>query len=104
MKAYLAANDSSLYLGPFFKYANGTPLTRDKLTREIRILLKMGGLNSSKFARHSFRIGAATTAAAAQPLQWLIMVLGLGSSDCFERYIRTPVPILAQVSQKLCSK
>ena len=104
MKAHLAVKEPSLDLGPLFKYTNGSPLTRDKLTREIRTLLPMGGLNSSEFAGHSFRIGAATTAAAAHLPPWLIKVLGRWSSDCFEKYIRTPVPLLAQVSQKLCSK
>jgi hypothetical protein len=104
MMAYLAVNNSSLEPGPFFRYTNGSPLTRDKLTSEIRTLLSMGGLNSSEYAGHSFRIGAATSAASANLPPWLIKVLGRWSSDCFERYIKTPIPILAQVSQKLCSK
>lgn len=57
-----------------------------------------GELNSGEFAGHSFRIGAATTAASAP---WLIKVLGRWPSDCFERYIKTPPSVLAQVLQTL---
>ena len=101
MLAYLAVIQSNLEPGPIFRYEAGTFLTREKLTRETRLLISMGGLNSSEYAGHSFRIGAATSAAAANLPPWLIKVLGGWSSECFERYIKTPVSILAQVSQRL---
>jgi hypothetical protein len=104
MLAYLAEKDPNPKRGPIFTYQNGSFLTREKLTSETRLLLSMGGLNSTEYAGHSFRIGAATSAAAANLPPWLIKVLGRWSSDCFERYIKTPVSILAQVSQRLIFK
>ena len=101
MLAYLATKDLNLEPGPIFTYQSGSYLTREKLTSETRLLLSKGGLNSSEYAGHSFRIGAATTAAAANIPPWLIKVLGRWSSDCFERYIKTPTSLLAQVSQRL---
>ena len=76
---------------------SGSFLTRGRFASETRLLLSKGGLDSSEFAGHSFRIGAATTAASANLPPWLIKVLGRWSSGCFERYIKTPPSVLAQV-------
>ena len=103
MVVYLNSRPLSSDSGPLFTYVSGGLLTREKLTRETRLLISKGGLNSREFAGHSFRIGAATTAASANLPPWLIKVLGRWSSDCFERYIKTPPSVLAQVLQKLVS-
>ena len=82
---------------PLFSFSKpGKWLTRGNLTKELRSILQQCGLPSHKFYSHSFRIGAATTAAKAGIPPWLIKVLGRWSSDCYELYIRTPQsPILA---------
>ena len=103
MVAYFDSRASSFGSGPLFIYVSGAFLTREKLTRETRLLISKGGLDSSEFAGHSFRIGAATTAASANLPSWLIKVLGRWSSDCFERYIKTTPSVLAQVLQQLVS-
>ena len=97
MVAYLNSRPSSVDSGPLFIYESGAFLTREKLTRETRLLISKGGLDSSNFAGHSFRIGAATTVASANLPPWVIKVLGRWSSDCFKRYIKTPSSVLAQV-------
>ena len=103
MVAYLNSRPLSPDSGPLFTYVSGGLLTREKLTRETRLLISKAGLESREFAGHSFRIGAATTAASANLPPWLIKFLGRWSSDCFERYIKTPPSVLAQVPQKLVS-
>ena len=90
-------------LGPLFIYESGAFLTREKLTRKTRLLISKGGPDSSEFAGHSFRIGAATTAASPNLPPWLIKVLSCWSSDCFERYIKTPPSALERVPQQLIS-
>ena len=89
------------WTGPLFTYSNGRRLTRQRLTNELRTLLGRLGLNSSLYAGHSFRIGAATSAAAVGLPSWLIKTLGRWTSDCFETYISTPVSVLCQAAQKL---
>ena len=51
-------------LGPLSQFQDGKPICRDIFTKEIRNLLKRGGYEPKEYAGHSFRIGAATTAAA----------------------------------------
>lgn len=99
MKAYMSTRDRTP--GPLFMYVSGKPLTRDALTSETRQLLSQSGFTSSQYAGHSFRIGAATTAASVGLPPWLIKTLGRWSSDCFERYIRCPQPLILEVSHKL---
>lgn len=99
MKNYLSKSTS--LVGPLFQYSNGTPLSRSQFTKELRLFLSQGGYNSYNYSGHSFRIGAATTAASRSLPHWLIQTLGRWSSDCYLRYIRTPVSVLAAVSKQL---
>ena len=87
--------------GPLFTFTNGKWLSRASLTRELRSTLQGCGLPADHYFTHSFRIGAATTAAAAGFPPWLIKVLGRWSSDCYERYIRTPQETLLAIPKKL---
>ena len=94
MLANIESRTSFPNSGPLFTFQSGSFLTRGRFTSETRDILSKGGLDSSVFAGHSFRIGAATTAASANLPPWLIKVLGRWSSDCFERYIKTPPSVL----------
>ena len=71
--------------GPLFTFTNGKWLSRASLAKELRSALQCCGLPADHYFTHSFRIGAATTAAAACVPSWLIKVLGRWSSDCYER-------------------
>ena len=70
MKAYLTTRGTTP--GPLFQFLSGAPLTKDALTSETRNLLSSAGFNPSQYAGHSYRIGAATTAASVG----LINILG----------------------------
>jgi len=50
--------------GPLFQLQNSQPLTRQKLVDMLRTTLSMAGIDPTHYSGHSFRIGAATTAAA----------------------------------------
>ena len=62
MAAYLASRKGDPE--PFFKFRDGLPLSRQKFVAKVREALEEAGLDPKKYAGHSFRIGAATTAAA----------------------------------------
>ena len=87
--------------GPLFIYSNGRPLSRSFLTGKLRKLLDAAGI-TGYFGSHSFRIGAATTAAAAGVPDHLIQVLGRSTSNAYMPYIRTPRSTLANVAKFMC--
>ncbi len=87
--------------GPFFKFSNGHSLTRVRFVEEVRKALHQAGLQADEFAGHSFRIGAATSAAAQGLPDWLIKTLGRWESSAYTTYIRTPKDTLCAVSKKL---
>ena len=76
--------------GLLFCFENKTPLTRRHLNTLIRELASCTGICSQQYSSHSFRIGAASTAAAAGIPDWNIQALGRWSSDCYQRYIHLP--------------
>ena len=51
--------------GPLFRFEDGTPLTRPALVRELQSALQAIGVDGSHYSGHSFRTGAATSAAAS---------------------------------------
>uniref|UniRef100_A0ABM0MB28 Uncharacterized protein LOC102801901 n=1 Tax=Saccoglossus kowalevskii TaxID=10224 RepID=A0ABM0MB28_SACKO len=88
---------------PLFLLPERTPLNRRIFTESLRILLARIGLQPHLFAGHSFRIGAATTAASAHVPDHLIQTLGRWSSNCYRTYIRTPESLLQHAFQKMAT-
>ena len=97
--AYLAIRPPTP--GPLFIFQDGTPLSRDRLVVHMRHSLSQLGADVSKFSGHSFRIGAASTAARAGLSDSFIQKLGRWKSDAFTTYIRTPAEDLAAASAVL---
>ena len=62
--------------GPFFTFEDGRRLTRERFVVEVRRTLTELGYNCALYAGHSFRIGAATTAAQRGMQDSLIKTLG----------------------------
>ena len=56
----------------------------------VRQLLQGTGVNQAHYSSHSFRIGAATTAAAARLPASLIKTLGHWKSSAYESYVQFP--------------
>ena len=89
--------------GPLFRWKGKNAVTREDLVDRLRYVLKEAGIDCSRYSGHSFRIGAATTAAARGISDSTIQTLGRWASDSFTRYIRIPRDELAVVSSVINS-
>ena len=87
--------------GPLFRFQNGNPLTRQRLVTRRQEVLQRVGIDCSKYSGHSFRIGAATTAAAKGIQDSLIKTMGRWESVAYQLYVRTPQAQLLSVSRAL---
>ena len=89
--------------GALFLFKDGSPLTRARFVSALRSALAESGFDPSLYAGHSFRVGAATTAALRGLQDSLIKTLGRWNSSAYMVYIRTPQSTLASVAKSLVS-
>ena len=87
--------------GPLFRFKDGRPLTRPLLVTALRKALSSAGFKPESYAGHSFRIGAATTAAACGVPVEIIKSLGRWKSDAYQLYVRLPADQLSAISKQL---
>lgn len=87
--------------GPLFVHADGSPLLKQQFISSVRQALSAAGLDPARYSGHSFRIGAATTAAAAGVPDHLIKMLGRWESSAYLLYIQAPRESLAAISTQL---
>ena len=99
MLAYLAVRGGTQ--GLLFAFADGRFLTRDRLVHHVRDALSTAGVDCTAYAGHSFRIGAATTAARRGIQDATIKMLGRWESSAYLLYIKTPRDQLSAVSSVL---
>ena len=88
--------------GPLFVYQDGRYLTRQRLVGAVRGALERAGMDQSRYCGHSFRIGAATTAAARGVEDSVIKTLGRWRSLAYLEYVKIPRNQLASYSVRLC--
>ena len=84
--------------GPLFSFQSGHFLTRSVVVHLLREVARHANLKG-----HSFRISAASTAAAAGLSDWLIKVLGRWSSESYQLYITTPKSVLLSAVPRMAS-
>ncbi len=76
--------------GAFFLNSESKPVAKSWFVNQIREVLVAMGVPEQNYAGHSFRIGAATTAAMAGVEDSTIQTLARWHSSEFLQYIRTP--------------
>lgn len=86
--------------GSLFCWSNNTAITRSYFTQCLSQALSFSGLDTKVYRSHSFRIGAASWAAAKGMSDAQIRTFGRWKSTAFLRYIRTPS--LANSSPLIC--
>lgn len=84
--------------GPFFRFADGRNLTRRGFMKVLNMIKPQDVANMST---HSFRIGAATAAAAAGYPRWAIQAMGRWTSDCYRTYIRITNTTIGNMSRAM---
>lgn len=89
--------------GPLFIWEDGKFLTRESFVTSMRAALTQAGFVAKDYAGHSFRVGAATTAAQRGVQDSLLKTLGRWKSSAYTRYIRTPPEVLRGVAKILCA-
>ena len=99
--SYLACRGSGP--GPLFVFADGRFLTRKKFVELVRAALAAAGVDQTKYCGHSFRIGAATTAATKGIEDSVIKTLGRWESVAYLQYVRIPRSQLTGYSSILVS-
>lgn len=98
LQRYRLQSDSPLFIDAY-----GQPFSRQSFLAYFSHLISLLSLNPSQYTGHSFRIGAATTAAAVGVEDHLIKTLGRWSSSCYTRYIHTDTRVLQNAQAKLCT-
>ena len=90
--------------GAFFLGTRKEPIRKSTFVAKFRRILETLGFPQHQYADHSFRIGAATTAALAGVEDSTIQLLGQWQSAAFLRYVRTPQDRLAALSSTLAGQ
>ena len=90
--------------GPLFRLSDGRLLTKQIFIEKVRAALSVLGYDDTSYAGHSFRIGAATTAAACGIEDSLIKILGRWESSAYQLYVRSSRQTLKSVSKRLVAQ
>ena len=89
--------------GPFFRFSDGKPLTRVRFVILPKEAITASGVDCSPYSWHSFRSGAATTAAKHGIGDAMIKILGRWKSSAYQLYINTPRYQLAGITGRLAA-
>ncbi|XP_067314705.1 uncharacterized protein [Pseudorasbora parva] len=103
--AYLhfRSSQTKLFSEPLFTDDTNRPVTRFWFQKHLKSILILSGISADNFSSHSFRIGAATTAAQKGLSQHQIQKLGCWSSEAFKSYIRSNRSHIKEAQQTLIS-
>lgn len=88
---------------PLFLLQDGNALSRHRFLGMFSTVCERSGINPAGYSGHSFRVGAATSAAASKVPDHLVQALGRWSSSCYKTYIRTSKANIKWAQLTMCS-
>lgn len=88
MVAYLNLRTDKTTSSPLFLLPDGAPMHRQWFCSQLSAVLRRCNLPPARYTAHSFRIGAATTAAQRGLSTSTIKTMGRWSSEAYASYIR----------------
>ncbi len=100
---HLRISQAKSPLEPLFLDHAGNPVSRTWFQKQLKSVLLSAGISAANFSSHSFRIGAATSAAQKGLTKHQIQTLGRWSSEAFQSYIRTDQFHIKSAHQTLVS-
>ncbi len=100
---HLRISQAKSPLEPLFLDHAGKPVSRTWFQKQLKSVLLLAGISAANFSSHSFRIGAATSAAQKGLTKHQIQTLGRWSSEAFQSYIRTDQFHIKSAHQTLVS-
>jgi hypothetical protein len=77
--------------GPLYIFPDKTPVSRAFFTEQLNMALRWARLDPKHYKGHSFRLGAATTAAANGMSEARIEAMGRWHSKAYKKYIRIQI-------------
>lgn len=86
---------------PLFREGSGCALTRKSFISVLKTRITQIGLDPSKYSGHSFRRGAASSAATAGYSDYEIQLLGRWRSDAYKLYLEVPAERLLHLSSRM---
>ena len=101
LSQYLPHRLARFHQGPIFLLSSGLPLLPRQFNTIIKEAVLHAGLDPHRYSSHSFRAGAATTAAEAGLPDWMIKSMGRWASEAYHLYIRPPTESLATIPNML---
>ena len=102
LTAYLATHGTMS--GAFFRFRDGSPLTRPQFVEQLCLILSQAGYNPELYVSHRFRIGIVSTAAACGIEDSTIQTQGHWESSAYLHYVRIQWEKLASISKSLSTK
>ena len=98
---YMPFSNRTTVSNPVFMIGRFAPLTQASLSKALCSLLSRATLDQSQYASHSFRIGAATTAASASLPVWMIKSLGHWVSNVYLSYIHCSPQLTPTITESM---